>query len=108
VHGRSDDVLSLRGVTVHPLQFAELTANPDIREFQVVQHGDRLTLNVVLGDHAAAAHTTRRVHDQLATRLRALGLTGLHIDVEACATIERPASGKLRLVIADPAAPALA
>jgi phenylacetate-coenzyme A ligase PaaK-like adenylate-forming protein len=103
VHGRSDDVLSLRGVTVHPLQFAELTANPDIREFQVVQHGDRLTLNVVLGDHAAAAQTTRRVHDQVATRLRALGVTEPHIDVETCATIERPASGKLRLVIADPA-----
>jgi phenylacetate-CoA ligase len=101
VHGRSDDVLSLRGVTVHPLQFAELTANPDIREFQVVQHGDRLTLNVVLGEHAAAAQTTRRVHDQLATRLRALGLTDLHIDVETYATIERPASGKLRLVVAD-------
>jgi phenylacetate-CoA ligase len=103
VHGRSDDLLSLRGVTVHPLQFAGLTADPDIREFQVVQHGDWLTLRVVLGDHAAAAQTTQRVHDQLATRLRALGLTDLHIDVETCATIERPASGKLRLVIADPA-----
>jgi phenylacetate-CoA ligase len=108
VHGRSDDLLSLRGVTVHPLQFAALTANPDIREFQVVQHGDRLTLRVVLSDHAAAAQTTRRVHDQLATRLRALGLTDPHIDMETCATIERPTSGKLRLVIADPAAPVVA
>jgi phenylacetate-coenzyme A ligase PaaK-like adenylate-forming protein len=100
--------VSLRGVTVHPLQFAGLTTNPDIREFQVVQHGDRLTLRVVLGDHATAAQTTRRVHDQLATRLCALGLADLHIDVQTCAAIERPASGKLRLVIADRAAPAIA
>ena len=61
----------------------------------------------MLGDHATP-QTTRRVHDQLAARLRALGLTDPHIDVDICATIERPASGKLRLVIADPAAPALA
>lgn len=40
VHGRSDDLLSLRGVTVHPLQFAGLTASPD-GESQVVQHSDR-------------------------------------------------------------------
>jgi phenylacetate-CoA ligase len=101
VHGRSDDLLSLRGVTVHPLQFAGLTASPDVREFQVVQHSDRLTLRVVLGDDATP-QTTRRVRDQLAARLRALGLTDLHIDVETCAAIERPAGGKLRLVIADP------
>jgi hypothetical protein len=94
-------------VTVHPFQFAGLTASPGIREFQVVQHSDRLTLRVVLGDHATA-QTTRRAHDQLAARLPALGRTDLHIDVETCAAIERPASGKLRLVIADPGAPAAA
>jgi phenylacetate-coenzyme A ligase PaaK-like adenylate-forming protein len=98
----------VRGVTVHPIQFAGLTADPDIREFQVVQRGDRLTLRVVLGDHAVAGRATRRAHDQLATRLRALGLTDPHIEVETCATIERHASGKLRLVIADPAACAVA
>jgi hypothetical protein len=94
-------------VTVHPLQFAGLIASPDLREFQVVQHSDRLTLRVVLGDRATA-QTTRRVHDQLAARLRALGLTDLRIDVETCAALERPASGKLRLVIADPGVPAAA
>lgn len=61
-------------MTVHPLHFAGLAASRDIREFQVVQHSDRLTVRVVLGDHATA-QTTRRVHDQLTARLRALGLT---------------------------------
>ena len=93
VHGRSEDLLSPRGVTVHPLQFAGLAANADIREFQVFQHGDRLTLHVVLGDRAAGAQTTHDVRKQLATRLRALGLTDLHIDVPTCARIERPPSG---------------
>lgn len=50
----------------------------------------------------------RALGDQLATRLRAVGVTDPHIDRETCATIERPVSGKLRLVIADPAGPALA
>ena len=64
VHGRGDDVLRLGGVTVHPLQFAALTTDPDIREFQVVQHGDRLRLRVVLGtppppSRPGGASTTR-------------------------------------------------
>jgi hypothetical protein len=42
IHGRSDDVLSLPArdggrVAVHPLQFALLTRDPQVREFQVVQ-----------------------------------------------------------------------
>jgi phenylacetate-CoA ligase len=42
IHGRSDDVLSLAArdggrVAVHPLQFALLTRDPQVREFQVVQ-----------------------------------------------------------------------
>jgi phenylacetate-CoA ligase len=71
VHGRNDDLLSLRGVTVHSLQFAGLTANPDIREFQVVQHGDRLTLRVVLADQADGARPA--VLRRQATRPRTLG-----------------------------------
>jgi phenylacetate-CoA ligase len=101
VHGRSDDVLRLEGATVHPLQFAALTADPDIREFQVLQHGDRLTLRLVLGEHASADRTAPHVRAQVADRLRALGIAEPRIDVEPCARIERPASGKLPLVVAN-------
>lgn len=107
VHGRSDDVLNLDGATVHPLQFAALTADPDVREFQVVQDGGRLRLRVVLDEDAPVAATVRRLHDQVGSRLRALGIGEPRLDLEPCAQLERPVSGKLPLVIADPGAPAL-
>ena len=44
LEGRAEDVLHLRGVAMHPLQFAIVTADPDVREFQVVQQGDSLLL----------------------------------------------------------------
>ncbi len=40
LEGRAEEVLRLGGVSVHPLQFALVTADPDVREFQVVQQGD--------------------------------------------------------------------
>ena len=85
-----------------------ITIDPDIREFQVIQRGERLTVRVVLDDRAAAPETIRRIHDQFTIRLRALGVGDPDINVEPCATIHRPANGKLRLVIADTAASALA
>jgi hypothetical protein len=59
-------------------------------------------------DRAAEPQTTRRSHDQVTTRLRALGVGDPQVDVEPCDTIHRSSSGKLRLVIADTAASALA
>jgi phenylacetate-CoA ligase len=52
IHGRADDVLSLPGrdggqVAVHPLQFALLTRDPQVREFQVVQDGPLLRILLV-------------------------------------------------------------
>ena len=40
LEGRAEEVLDVGGVTVHPMQFALVTADPDVREFQVVQEGD--------------------------------------------------------------------
>ena len=37
IEGRADDVIVLDGVAVHPMQFAVLTADRGVREFQVVQ-----------------------------------------------------------------------
>jgi phenylacetate-coenzyme A ligase PaaK-like adenylate-forming protein len=68
IHGRSDDVLSLAAreggrVAVHPLQFALLTRDPKVREFQVVQDGPVLRI-LIVPSHAAAAGD-----DPLETRL---------------------------------------
>jgi phenylacetate-CoA ligase len=106
VHGRSADVLCLDGASVHPLQFAALTADPDVREFQVVQQGDHLVLRLVLVDGAPVADTSERLKDHITAALRRIGVSDPHLEVEPCATIDRPAGGKLQLVVADPAAPA--
>ena len=55
LEGRAEDVLRLGGVTVHPLQFAVVTADPDVREFQVVQEGEALRLRVALRDGSDGA-----------------------------------------------------
>src|SRR4029434_6505269 len=52
IHGRSDDVLSLPArdggrVSVHPLHFALLTRDPQVREFQVVQDGPPLRILII-------------------------------------------------------------
>jgi phenylacetate-coenzyme A ligase PaaK-like adenylate-forming protein len=102
VHGRTDDVLLLRGVTVHPLQFAALASDPAVREFQVVQHGDRLTLRIVPAGGADVAVVRARLAERIASGLRRLGVSEPHLTTEACEAIERPPSGKLQLVVADP------
>ena len=68
IHGRSDDILSLPArdggrVSVHPLQFALLTRDPQLREFQVIQDGPVLRI-LIVPSHAPAAGT-----DDLETRL---------------------------------------
>ena len=47
-------------VAVHPLQFGIVTADPDVREFQVVQQGDALLLRVALRDGAAGRRGAAR------------------------------------------------
>jgi phenylacetate-CoA ligase len=103
VHGRSADVLVLDGVTVHPLQFAALAADPDVREFQVVQHGDRLTLRVVCADATDLAALGGRLTQRVGAALHGLGVADPQIAIEPCRAIDRPASGKLPLVVAEPA-----
>jgi phenylacetate-coenzyme A ligase PaaK-like adenylate-forming protein len=105
VHGRTDDVLVLDGVTVHPLRFAALVADRDVREFQVVQHGDRLTLRVVPAAGAAVAPLAARLTDQVGAALRELGLADPHVAVEPCRAIERAHGGKLQLVVAERTSP---
>ena len=114
IYGRSDDVLSLCSrdggqVAVHPLHFALLTRDPQVREFQVIQEGPLLRVLVVPRHPSSPA--TARSDDELETRLShaigqqliGLGVQDPHVTVERRSELARTAGGKLKLVIADPA-----
>ena len=106
LEGRADDVLHLPAsaggrVAVLPLQFGLVTADRGVREFQVVQRGDRLRLRVALADDAPVARTTGRLRDRVTARLRELGVADPHVDVETVGALERPPGGKLQIVVAD-------
>jgi phenylacetate-CoA ligase len=105
VEGRSDDVLRLPGrdgaeVAVQPLQFALVTRDRDVREFQVVQQGDALRLLVVARDGANGG-LEERLTGALGERLRALGVRDPRVTVERRAELERSPGGKLQVVVAD-------
>ena len=111
IHGRADDVLSLAArdggrVSVHPLQFALLTRDPQVREFQVVQDG--LALRILIVPSSAVAEGDDRLEARLGQavthQLLGLGVDDPQVTVERRPTLPRSAGGKLKLVIADPAA----
>jgi phenylacetate-coenzyme A ligase PaaK-like adenylate-forming protein len=103
--GRADDVLYLAGhngrVPVHPLQFDVVTADRAVREFQVIQEGERLRLRVALREDAAPAEAVHRLRERVADRLTRLGVRETVVAVEPCERIERVAGGKLQMVVAD-------
>jgi phenylacetate-CoA ligase len=98
LEGRAEEVLNLDGVTVHPLQFALVTADPDVREFQVVQEGDGLRLRVALRAGADAA--PERLRARVGARLEQLGVPRPVVQVETVEALERSAGGKLQMVVA--------
>jgi phenylacetate-CoA ligase len=99
LEGRSENVIRLGGVAVHPMQFAPLSSDPDVREFQVVQEGERLRIRLALRAGANGAAT--RLRAALAERLREAGVARPAIDIEVVERLERPPGGKLALVVAD-------
>jgi phenylacetate-CoA ligase len=109
IHGRSDDVLFLPArdggrVAVHPLHFALLTREPQVREFQVVQDGPMLRV-LVVASHAAAAGDDpleSRLGQAVVQQLLGLGVHDPQIGVERRPKLPRSAGGKLKLVVADP------
>jgi phenylacetate-CoA ligase len=110
IHGRSDDVLSLPAreggrVAVHPLQFALLTRDPQVREFQVVQDGPVLRIRIVPSQAVTADDALEtRLGQALTRQLVGLGVHDPQITVERRLELPRSAGGKLKLVIADAAA----
>jgi phenylacetate-coenzyme A ligase PaaK-like adenylate-forming protein len=110
IHGRSDDVLSLPArdggrVDVHPLHFAPLTRDPQVREFQVVQDGPVLRILIVPSPAATASDDPpeTRLGQAVTQRLLGLGVHDPQVTVERRHQLPRSAGGKLKLVIADPA-----
>jgi phenylacetate-coenzyme A ligase PaaK-like adenylate-forming protein len=93
VDGRADDVIEVAGAPVHPLAFAFVTADPAVREFQVVQRGERITLRVAL--HQPANGAADRLRTQFRERL------GADVAVEQVDALDRPPSGKLQIVVAE-------
>jgi phenylacetate-CoA ligase len=99
LEGRAEEVLDVGGVTVHPLQFALVTADPDVREFQVVQEGDALRLKVALRNGAADAPD--RLRQRVAARLSDLGVPRPTVNVETVDALERATGGKLQMIVPE-------
>jgi putative adenylate-forming enzyme len=111
IHGRSDDVLSLPAhdggwVAVHPLHFALLTRDSQVREFQVVHDGPALRIRIVPSQTVAEGddRLESRLAQAVTQQLHKLGVHDPQITVERHQQLPRSAGGKLKLVIADPAA----
>ena len=100
LEGRAEDVLCLGGVYVHPLQFALVTADPDVREFQVVQEGGGLRLRVALRNGADEA--PGRLRARVGARLEELGVRRPAVEVETVDALERSRAGKLQIVVSAP------
>jgi phenylacetate-CoA ligase len=112
IHGRSEDVVFLPArdggrVAVHPLHFALLARDPQVREFQVVQQGPALRILVVRRQTAAADDNSldTRVAEAVTRQLLGLGVDDPQVTVERRPKLLRSTGGKLKLVIADPASP---
>ena len=100
LEGRAEDVLRIGDVVVHPLQFGIVTADPDVREFQVVQEGRALRLRVALRNGSEGAE--ERLGERLRGRLAELGVAQPEVSVERVEALERSPGGKLRMVVAEP------
>ena len=105
VDGRNNDILRFPGssgreVAVHPYRLgAPFASLPDVRQYQVVQHDDRLQI-LIVPQASAPADISRRVEAALADALREAGAVTPRIDVVPVETIEREEGhgAKLKLI----------
>ncbi len=105
IDGRSDDILRFPGprgreVAVHPYRLrAPFASLGDVRQYQIVQAGDRLCARVVL-QRSAPSDTPARVRAALLDALEAAGALPPELDVVTVAAIERESghAAKLKLV----------
>jgi phenylacetate-coenzyme A ligase PaaK-like adenylate-forming protein len=96
VDGRSDDVLTLGGMDVHPYRLrAPFVRIPEVREYQIVSDGSSLRVRIALAADAPR-DTPERVRGSLLAELDA----AVPVEVEIVEALERepgPAA-KLKLV----------
>jgi phenylacetate-coenzyme A ligase PaaK-like adenylate-forming protein len=97
LEGRAEEILEVDGVTVHPMQFALVTADPDVREFQVVQETNALRLRVALRNGSSGAPA--RLRDRVSARLHDLGVASCPVTVETVDALERSPGGKLQMIV---------
>ena len=99
IDGRSNDVLELGGVSVHPQRFGLLGRDPAVRGFQVIQRGDGVRIRLVLED--AAPDTAERLAGEVRAELTRAGLRDPRVEAETVAAIERAPSGKVQQIVAE-------
>lgn len=102
IDGRSNDILRLGDVDVHPQRFGLLGRDPAVRAYQVVQRGDGVRLRLVLEGEAPG--TADRLAAETRAELERAGVRDPRVEAEAVASIERAASDKVQQIIAEPAA----
>jgi hypothetical protein len=90
-------------VVVHPLQFALLTRDREVRKFQVVQEGESVLI-LFVPRHSASNEIEGGLRKALSRKLTELGVREPRVSVERRENLARSAGGKLQLVVADPAA----
>jgi phenylacetate-CoA ligase len=98
IEGRSDDILRLGGVSVHPIALrSPLAKVAALRAYQIVHRADGLHVRAVPRD---GADVRAPVHAALTGALAAAGASGTPVHVDVVAELERDAGavGKLKLV----------
>jgi phenylacetate-coenzyme A ligase PaaK-like adenylate-forming protein len=103
IEGRSDAALELPGadgrfVRVRPYEFAMVTLERGVREFQVIKQHDGVHVHVVAlnGDGTEVEDRIRRL---VCDRLCELGVDNYPVMVERRSQLARNAGGKLQIVI---------
>ncbi|MBS2017103.1 MAG: phenylacetate--CoA ligase family protein [Deltaproteobacteria bacterium] len=104
IDGRTEDVLLVKGKPVHPLHLiGPISAIVAVRQYQVVQQGDRLVVSILLAAGAGANETSARVRSALSASLASIGAGAAEIEVCVVDRIAREeGAGKVKLVKRDP------
>ena len=99
-------LVAMLGLAAITAVTALLTRDPQVREFQVVQDGPALRILIVPSPTVAEGddRLETRLAQAVVQQLLRLGVHDPQITVERRLELPRSAGGKLKLVIADPAA----
>ena len=100
LEGRTEDVLSLGGVAVHPLQFGVVTADPTCASSRWCRRGSALRLRVALRDGCSGGE--ERLRERVLRRARRARGAAARRERGARDALERSPAGKVQIVVAEP------